>query len=151
MFIMPFHILGQDYTKGKKAISLRSHFLLLPQTVTNSSLIYDIHCNGSHSTARARALPRTVIRPGQITYSRSIHLFYVLKNSLRRPTLKDSTHNVEDGEDEEQVVEDAVHPLPRERPDGDAVAEHADDADDEDEQPLGRPLKFSKDPRSSFC
>ena len=63
----------------------------------------------------------------------------------------DSTHNVEDGEDEEQVVEDAVHPLPRERPDGDAVAEHADDADDEDEQPLGRPLKFSKDPRSSFC
>ena len=47
-------------------------------------------------------------------------------------------------------MEDAVHPLPRERPDGDAVAEHADDADDEDEQPLGRPLKFSKDPRSSL-
>ena len=73
-------------------------------------------------------------------HTRAVHLFYVLKN------LKDSTHNVKDGEDEEQVVEDAVHPLPRERPDGDAVAEHADDADDEDEQPLGRPLKFSKDP-----
>ena len=53
----------------------------------------------------------------------------------------DSTHNVEDGEDEEQVVEDAVHALPRERPDGDAVAEDADDADDEDEQPLRRPLE----------
>lgn len=55
------------------------------------------------------------------------------------------THNVEDGEDEEEVVEDAVHPLPRERPDGDAVAEDADDADDQDEQALGRPLKFRKD------
>ena len=52
-----------------------------------------------------------------------------------------STHNVEDGEDEEQVVEDAVHALSRERPDGDSVAEDADDADDEDEQPLGRPLE----------
>ena len=41
-------------------------------------------------------------------------------------------------------MEDAVHPLPRERPDGDAVAEDADDADDQDEQALGRPLKFRK-------
>ena len=57
----------------------------------------------------------------------------------------DSTHNVEDGEDEEEVVEDAVHPLLRERPDGDAVAEDADYADDQDEQALGRPLKFRKD------
>ena len=53
---------------------------------------------------------------------------------------RNSTHYVEDGEDEKEVVEDAVHPLPRECPDGDAVAEHADDADDEDEQTLGRPL-----------
>ena len=56
----------------------------------------------------------------------------------------DSTHNVEDGEDEQEVVEDAVHPLLRERPDGDAVAEDADDAHDEDQQSLGRPLKLGK-------
>ena len=41
-------------------------------------------------------------------------------------------------------MEDAVHPLLRERPDGDAVAEDADDAHDEDQQSLGRPLKLGK-------
>ena len=41
-------------------------------------------------------------------------------------------------------MEDAVDPLPPERPQRDAVPHHADDAHDQDQQALSHPLKDSK-------
>ncbi len=51
------------------------------------------------------------------------------------------TYHVKDGEDEEEVVEDSVHSLPGEGPDGDAVAQEADHAHNEKEHPLDGELE----------
>ena len=51
------------------------------------------------------------------------------------------TYNVKDSQAEEQVVEDAMNLLSGELPDGDDVAQEADDADEADQETLGGPLE----------
>ena len=50
-------------------------------------------------------------------------------------------YHIKDGEGQEKVVKDAMNFLAREGPDGDAVAEDADVAGDEDEEALEDPLE----------
>ena len=52
-----------------------------------------------------------------------------------------STHHIEDGEKEEEVVKDAMDLLPGERVDGRQVAQEPDNPDDQDQNPLRNELK----------
>ena len=63
------------------------------------------------------------------------------KNGTRGFAIK--TYDIEEGEHEKKVVENPVHSLSRERPDGYGVPDQSQQSYDEDEQSLGHEPKHS--------